>query len=135
MASQPSASAAAPEDASKLLAVDGALFSYMFLLQMYSIGIVVFFILLYTHREEGYVPTSPLLLPPPLPLAESRIFCCRYWLVCAPFFPAIIFAAVAHNRCATRCDLVALPCPICPSSSLYLSPLYIPSCQLQQTRA
>lgn len=74
MEPQPAASAAAPEDASALLAADGALFSYKFLLQMYCIGIVVFFILFYTHREEGY------------------------WLVCAPFFPAIVFAAFAHRR-------------------------------------
>lgn len=73
MASQPAASLAA-EDGSQLLAADGALFNYKFLQRMYGIGIVVFFILFYTHREEGY------------------------WLVCAPFFPALIFAVVAHYR-------------------------------------
>ncbi len=52
MASQPAASLAA-EDGSQLLAADGALFNYKFLQRMYGIGIVVFFILFYTHREEG----------------------------------------------------------------------------------
>jgi len=50
MASQPAAAAAV--DAAALLA-DGALFSYKFLVQMYALGLVVFFILFYTHREEG----------------------------------------------------------------------------------
>jgi hypothetical protein len=49
MASTP----AATDDASKLLAADGALFNYKFLLQMYCIGILTFFILLCTHFEEG----------------------------------------------------------------------------------
>ena len=44
---------AATDDASKLLAADGALFNYKFLVQMYSIGIATFFILLRTHFEEG----------------------------------------------------------------------------------
>jgi hypothetical protein len=52
MASQPAASLAA-EDGSQLLAADGALFNYKFLQRMYGIGIAVFFILFYTHREEG----------------------------------------------------------------------------------
>ncbi len=64
MASPPDAPAAGSEDASKLLAADGALFSYRFLLQMYSIGIVVFFILFHTHREEGYAAAfHPFLQP------------------------------------------------------------------------
>ena len=62
MASQPPAPAPAPaaadaaggeEATSALLAADGALFNYKFLLQMYALGVVAFCILFYTHREEG----------------------------------------------------------------------------------
>ena len=53
MASTLAAPVAATDDASKLLAADGALFNYKFLVQMYSIGIATFFILLRTHFEEG----------------------------------------------------------------------------------
>ncbi len=53
MASQPAASDADPVDASVLLAADGALFSYKFLLRMYLIGIAAFVVLFYTHREES----------------------------------------------------------------------------------
>jgi hypothetical protein len=72
MASQPAASDADPADASVLLAADGALFSYKFLLRMYSIGIAAFVVLFYTHREEGSdslcalsSPSSPRRNPPP----------------------------------------------------------------------
>jgi hypothetical protein len=42
-----------PDEASKLLAADGALFNFKFLFQMYSIGLLAFFALFFTHREEG----------------------------------------------------------------------------------
>jgi hypothetical protein len=53
MASALAPSVAAADDASKLLAADGALFNYKFLVQMYLIGIATFFILLQTHFDEG----------------------------------------------------------------------------------
>ncbi len=53
MASALAPSVAAADDVSELLAADGALFNYKFLMQMYLIGIATFFILLRTHFDEG----------------------------------------------------------------------------------
>jgi hypothetical protein len=63
----------------------------------------LYFVFCFTRiAKKGERPlalAAPSLFPQStlcVTLATSRVMFCRYWLVCAHFFPAIIYVAVAH---------------------------------------